>query len=300
MATKIEWTDETWNPITGCTKISEACKHCYAERMSKRLAGRCGYPTYYPFKVTLHEDKLDEPLRWKKPRQVFVCSMGDLFHEDVPIRWFYEVYKVMEQCKHHTFLVLTKRPQRMANVLEQFEGRSWPLSNVWLGVTAENQQRADERIPVLLQIPAAVRFVSVEPMLGPVDLRKWMAWDGFRRNIPGFIPNPNYRGLNWVICGGETGPGARPMHPDWARSLRDQCQQVGVPFFFKQWGEWSRDYIDHDKKGVVSPDGWWAKGWPFGYGSDHPDSIEVYKVGKKAAGHLLDGREWREFPKEAS
>ena len=256
--TRIEWAEVVWNPVSGCTPISEGCQNCYAKRMANRLRGRCGYPADDPFRVTLHPEKLEEPLKWKKPRRVFVCSMGDLFHEQVPDEYIAKVWEVMSNASQHTFLVLTKRPQRMKDFLARLgwyihdrdgypmeavldEGGKYTLKNVWLGVTAENQQRADERIPILLQIPAAVRFVSIEPMLGPVV-------------IPEEWPD-------WVICGGETGPGARPIHPDWVRSLRDQCQVAGTPFFFKSWGEWAE-----------------------------------HKVGKKKAGRLLDGRTWDEIP----
>ena len=197
---RIEWTDATWSPVTGCTPISEGCENCYARRMAKRLRGRCGYPTDEPFKVTLHPERLEEPLKWKKPRRVFVCSMGDLFHEDVPDEFIYEIWDVMVQSKQHTFLVLTKRPDRMKSFIEKVmcnrmdyaltfggtpegkKARKWaqkPVQNVWLGVTAENQEQADKRIPILLQIPATVRFVSVEPMLGPIRLqRDWLMCPG--------------------------------------------------------------------------------------------------------------------------
>jgi len=273
--TKIEWTEYSWDPVSGCTPISEGCQNCNARRMAKRLRGRCGYPQDDPFKVTMHEDRLGEPLRWKKPRRVFVCSMSDLFHEDVPNEFIDYVFAVMGRSQQHTFILLTKRPERMREYLQagryqqilniayrlkfRPEGlgkgidnpkdmRWWP--NVWLGVTAENQQRADERIPILLQIPAAVRFVSVEPMLGQVDLASTGALgctcpplegdDGqIEERCSGqcvFYKNAvdKMKRINWVICGGESGPGARPMHPDWARSLRDQCQDAGVPFFLKQ------------------------------------------------------------------
>jgi len=266
---KIEWLARegtkpaTWNPITGCTKISEGCRNCYAERMAKRLAGRFGYPADEPFRVTWHEDRLTEPFRWRKPRTVFVVSMGDLFHKDVSFDWILRIWSVMFYAIDHTFLVLTKRPERMAVFLNEWLPGAWqlallepypgPFANVWLGITAENQQRADERIPLLLQCPAAVRFVSIEPMLGAVDLRtvKDTGWKDNPRWHPGQPigtidtlnrirwPIPVAKGtvsrpLDWVIVGGESGPGARPMHPDWARSVRDQCQSAGVPFFFKQ------------------------------------------------------------------
>jgi len=226
MPTKIEWATETWNPVTGCSKTSPGCDNCYAERMPKRLAGRCGYPAVpNSFDVTLHPNRLEQPLKWKPSRRVFVCSMGDLFHEDVPFKYITEIFSVMARCPHHVFQVLTKRPAR---ALEWFGYPSdfnlEPLPNIWFGVTTEDQQRADERVPLLLQIPAAVRFVSAEPMLGPVDMRPlhdhWSEGSG--------------RLVDWVICGAETGPGTRPMDLEWARNLRDQCASAGVPFFFKK------------------------------------------------------------------
>ncbi len=277
MGTKIEWATETWNPVTGCTKVSEGCQNCYAERMAKRLAGRYGYPKDDPFRVTLHPNRLEQPLKWRKPRRIFVCSMGDLFHDDVPVPFLVDVFDVVYKCPQHTFIFLTKRPENLKwlRINGPIVGAE-PLSNVWLGVTAENQKTADERIPILLRISAAVKFVSVEPMLGPMVLCRWIARDGFRK------------GLNWVICGGESGPGARPMHPDWARGLRDQCQTAGVPFFFKQWGEYcyveqmTRDtYVMVDKNVNLAGHGDYDKPW---------------KVGKKDAGALLDGEEWNEYP----
>jgi protein gp37 len=225
--TRIEWADEVWNPVTGCTKISEGCKNCYAERMSKRLAGRFGYPAEEPFRVTVHRDRLEQPLRWRKPRRVFVDSMGDLFHEDVPEEFVYDVWRYMAGIPRHTFLLPTKRVHRMKEFvdwwyLSNHESDPWP--NIWLDVSVENQPRADERIPLLLQTPAARRFVSLEPLLGPVFLGWWLPGGKDRLDLPN---------LDWVICGAETGPGAREMNPDWARDIRDQCKAAGVPFFMK-------------------------------------------------------------------
>ncbi len=249
MPSKIEWTDETWNPVTGCTKISAGCKNCYAERMSKRLAGRFGYPEGEPFEVSFHADKLEQPLRWKKPRRIFVCSMGDLFHNSVPDVWIFAMFKTMAQCQHHTFQILTKRPARMADLLELWIkiGVTWvegitriPLPNVHIGVTCENQAAADERIPLLLQTPAAKRFVSIEPMLGPISLN--LATDCDKQcnehqeaYCPGTVGKCiGQMDLDQVIVGAETGPGKRFMDNEWAMRIRNQCQAAEVPFFFKK------------------------------------------------------------------
>jgi len=225
--TKIEWTERTWNPITGCSKISEGCEHCYAERMAKRLAGRAGYRRGDPFGLTIHLNKMEEPFKWRKPCMVFVCSMGDIFHEGVVDAFRDVVFNQMEVCPEHTFQVLTKRPQNALRYLGK--PRHLPaLKNLWLGVTAENQARADERIPILLQIPAAVRFVSVEPMLGPVNMAKVPGLNKCGSAGQDLVKN------FWVICGPETGPGARKMEIQWARGLRDQCEVAGVPFFYKR------------------------------------------------------------------
>ena len=256
MSTKIEWTTETWNPITGCTPISEGCANCYAKRMANRLRGRCGYPEDDPFRVTVHEDRWETPFRWRKPRRVFVSSMGDLFHGDVPNDVLHRVFAVICQAKEHVFQVLTKRPERMRAYMKEWgryptpEMMPWPVPNLWLGVTAENQARADERIPVLLDTPAAVRFVSVEPMLEGINLTQASGGPKNGSVLVWFGGAPDGPRIHWVICGGETGPGARTMDPAWARSLRDQCGAAGVPFFFKEWaggremepGEMPREY----------------------------------------------------------
>ena len=263
---KIEWTDATWNPVTGCDAVSPGCDHCYARAMAHRFAGRAGYPAApREFDVTLHPERLAEPLRWRKSRRVFAVSMGDLFHHSVPDEFIDRVLAVMAACPQHTFQVLTKRPQRMLDYLSAlYQSERWlealwhcgravktegvlsairgviPLPNVWLGVTAEDQQRADERIPLLLQTPAAVRFVSCEPLLGPVDLtacRKEgvVDVDAMAGTHGVYRPHDGTNAkLDWVICGGETGPQARATHRAWARSLRDQCAHAGVPFFFKR------------------------------------------------------------------
>ena len=228
--TKIEWCDETWNPITGCSKVSEACENCYAERMANRLKGRYGYPADKPFRLTAHPERLKDPEKWKKPRRIFVCSMGDIFHEDVKPEWKQDVWDVMNYNPHHTFILLTKRPQNAPT------HETWWFDNIWLGVTAENQKRADERMPTLLQIPAAVRFVSVEPMLEPIDFNAIPPFDLLPNNEDEVThydaPWDEY--LDWVICGAETGPKARVMESEWAEDLYHQCDNAGVPFFFKK------------------------------------------------------------------
>lgn len=227
MSTSIEWADESWNPMTGCTPASEACENCYALRMLGRNLPHHGGPT-----PTFHPDRLDKPLHWSKPRRIFVCSMSDLFHEAFTDARRDAVMERVLDAPQHTYMVLTKRPEAMRRY---FTGEGpWPhivkQGNLWLGVTAENQQRADERIPILLDTPAAVRFVSVEPMLSAVRLTPWLhGWHS------SFLNGPR-GGLDWVILGGETGPGARPMQPEWALDVYRQCKAADVPFFFKKWG----------------------------------------------------------------
>jgi len=230
---KIEWTESTWNPVTGCTKISEGCRNCYAERMALRLKA-AGSPNYANgFQVTLHEHALEIPLRWKQPRTIFVNSMSDLFHKDVPFDFISKVFDVMRRASQHRFQILTKRSERL---LKLSAGLSWP-ENVWMGVTVENAD-CTFRIDDLRQTDAAIKFISFEPLLG-------------------MIPNINLEGINWVIVGGESGPKARPMKPEWATNIRDQSLAAAVPFFFKQWGG-------------------------------------LYK---KKSGRILEGRTWNEIPK---
>jgi protein gp37 len=295
MPTKIEWATESWNPITGCSPVSEGCQNCYARRMANRLRGRFGYPEDEPFKVTFHSDKLEQPLHWKKPRMIFVCSMGDLFHENVNFMSILETLHQVWANHRHVFLILTKRPRRMMDYFEWNASQNgWTpnrLSNLWLGVSVENQQRADERIPILLQIPATKRFASIEPMLGPVDIYKHL--DPLYKDKDGpFNTQQAKPKIDWVIVGGESGPGARPMHPDWPRSVRDQCQEAGIPFFFKQWGEW-KPHSERLGGGIfLKPDG--MKTCQGDYWDGHAAAMD--RVGKKTAGRLLDGREWNERP----
>ncbi len=276
MATGISWTDETWNPTTGCDKVSPGCGlprfegdgtgGCYAMAMAKRLKGM-GQAKYQNdgdprtsgpgFGVTVHPGALTVPLRWRKPRRIFVNSMSDLFHEAVPDEYIDAVFGIMAQTPQHTYQVLTKRHGRMRSLLnsDMFRRRfcfGWPLPNVWLGVSAEDQKWADIRIPALLDTPAAVRFVSAEPLLGPIDLDRYLWLQGpssagpfydhaGRRRFGGgiggqMLTRVRARDLHWVIAGGESGPGARPCELDWLYSLRDQCIDAGVPFFCKQLG----------------------------------------------------------------
>lgn len=305
--TKIEWVDRTWSPVTGCTAVSEGCDNCWARRMAQRLRGRYGYPKDDPFEVTEHRDRLDEPARWRKPSKVFVCSMGDLFHPYVRDEFRYQVFVQMARAKKHIFLLLTKRVKAMLEYMAENVGLEddWLRTkggHIWVGASVENQRTADFRIPILLQIPAKVRFVSIEPMLGPVNLHRFFSCPQF-----GEPPDGGVGGLDWVILGGETGPGARPMHPDWVRSVRDQCQKAGVPFFFKQFGEWipKRLYWPKTAKaikgwGTLDIEGnWFPQTTPWnGREGEDSESREyvMYKVGRKAAGRYLDGRLWEEWP----
>jgi protein gp37 len=238
---KIEWTNKTWNPVTGCDKVSQGCKNCYAERMAKRLQAM-GNPRYKNgFKVTLHPDILELPLQWKKPCMIFVNSMSDLFHEDVPDQFIVDVFLIMAKAKQHTFQILTKRPERMKLFFTDCMSMPpiFPLPNVWLGTSIESPEYK-ERADHLLHTPATIRFLSIEPILASF-------W-----NDPGTI-----KGMDWIICGGESGPKARTMNPEWPEELRLICKSFHIPFFFKQWGG----------------------------------------VNKKKSGHLLDGKEYYEFPK---
>lgn len=257
---KIEWCDATWNPVTGCTKVSVGCTHCYAERLVGRFDALHGFVPFTT--VECHPDRLEQPLHWRKPRRIFVVSMGDLFHEAVQESFIAEVFSVMLRAPQHTYQILTKRPERMLRSSLEFlsvVGASKLPLRWCFGVSVENQATADARIPLLLRTPAAVRFVSYEPALSGLDLDLYLWY--FK---PITLRTPR---LNWVIAGGESGPKARPSNPDWFRSVRDQCQAAGVPFLFKQWGTWCQGPGDG-----------------------------MMRAGKKAAGRLLDGREWNEFP----
>ena len=287
MTSKIEWTQETWNPIVGCSKVSPGCQHCYAERMAKRLKA---------MGVANYQDVVDEngwtgimgfvpgallkPYRWKKPRMVFVGSMNDILHNTVQDWALNAIMGTIAKFPQHIFQILTKRAERMA---EYFSTHEVP-DNLWVGVTAENREMANKRIPYLLHVKAKVRFVSIEPMLGPVDLSMYLPGTCvlYKHRLN---ENPVAEYLDWVIAGGESGPGARPMHPDWVRNLRDQCQAANVPFFFKQWGEWSPDCLCRTKEAHREID----RLVPGGGGV-------MFRCGKKAAGRLLDGEVWDQIP----
>jgi len=275
---KIEWLARegtipvSWNPITGCTQCSAGCLNCYAKRMAARLAGRHGYPeSPHEFDVTMHPDKLDKPRRWRKLRTVFVCSMSDLFHRDIPFDEIAFVFHEMARSPQHTYLVLTKRPEKMMAFLKRFRyvcgtEKKPPDPNIWLGTTIEKPEYS-YRADYLRQCPAAVHFLSLEPLLGSMA------------DCPGI-----YDDMDWVIAGGESGTGARPAHPDWFRDIRDRCDVLGIPFFFKQHGK----YLHESQGGCTLPAHLWE------------DGTMSSKVGKKAAGHLLDGKEHHEWPNASS
>lgn len=384
----IEWTDATWNPITGCSIVSPGCTNCYAMRLAgtrlKHIDSRKGLTRdtkagpVWTGEVRLNEQWLDQPLKWKQPRRIFVCAHGDLFAENVPDEWIDKVFAVMAMAPQHTFQVLTKRAKRMreyvngmrssvpflgrmplerihleasghmegdggfmdtlkhrGNVYSLYCSVPWPLPNVWLGVSAERQQEADERVPELLATPAAIRFLSAEPLLGRLNLESSLGgtrWIGGQRGCDGrhqhlgrageiihdILHEGDPRrlhhhhddrcqgGLDWVIAGGENGP--RPMHPDWARDLSRQCFINNVAFFFKQWGSfkpvYDRDIDDPDWRrcGVIAretPNGQWLN-LAGGQGFHGERVVRMDHVGKKAAGRLLDGVEHSGFPKVAA
>jgi len=362
---KIEWCDATWNPITGCTMVSAGCTNCYAMGLAATrlrqhpsragLTRDAGGRAVWTGEVRLNEQWLDQPLQWKRPRMIFVCAHGDLFHESVPDQWIDRVFAVMALAPQHTFQVLTKRPERMlayllaepdtlrqrwfdavptgkwsVSVAEAFAAihhaapdatralyhrakPAWPLPNVWLGTSIEDQATADQRIGPLLATPAAVRFVSAEPLLGEVRLDRIVPTAN-THNRPvdalrgGRLTTGGRTGIDWVIVGGESGQNARPMHPEWAQSLRDQCAVAFVEFFFKQWGEWAPAMqIDGVTAIATAPDKYRQFAPPHRV-RVHGGSLDmqcfealpkhhgIVRVGKKAAGRLLDGREWNQMP----
>lgn len=353
--TNIDWADKVWNPVTGCTKVSVGCQNCYAEPMAKRLQamGSKGYEKGFGY-VVCHEDRLEQPLHWRKPRRIFVNSMGDLFHDDVPFEFIDRVFAIMVDCKQHTFIILTKRPDRMLEYTQREETRGmiggwlktnhggmdgkpfydtgvailgehlWPLPNVVLGVSGSNQEDMDKAVPLLLKTPAAKRIVSFEPALDMVDLKHYLItdlWYMAECGKCGFFASSGYfngddesiscpkcysenildvegeKGLDLVIMGGESGPNARPMHPEWPRSMRDQSKGSFASFWFKQVGEYQ--HVDGD------PADWNNGEIPLN--SDGTDCrgvealiddtcVKMRRVGKRKAGNLLDGVEHREWP----
>ena len=397
---KIEWTEATWNPTIGCTRVSEGCRNCYAERLAatrlkdapryQGLARMTPSGPRWAGEVRYVPEALDQPLRWHRPRMIFVNSMSDLFHERVPDEWLDEIHAVMLACHlfenraGHIFQILTKRTKRMrdyylsrtpAEHLKAWAvaGNGWiqtddpdvlfseavewqcsakwdpetsvalsspepwshpenlfPLPNVWLGTSVENQEAADKRIPILLDTPATIRFLSCEPLLGPIDLTSVRnpggdAWPRFNV-LQRWTNGETTTGIDWVIAGAESGPNARPCHPDWARSLRDQAAVAGIPFFWKSWGDWKpfsemseeeslRLYVSNRKakewEDQAILDDIWGKrcvvptrmlqfdGNEGAYVIDGHVAYLMYKVGKKAAGATLDGREWRQMPEVA-
>lgn len=378
----IEWTDATWNPLRGCSRVSAGCMNCYAERVAHRFNGEGapyedlthivnGKPTWNG-KMKLVPSVLEQPLRWTRPRRIFVNSMSDLFHESVTNEYIAAVFAVMASAPQHTFQVLTKRPKRMLEWFRwissaKYEGdkpapprilcgvclvglpgaqgfradsqfsayiytssqaaanMAWPLPNVWLGVSVEDQAAADERIPLLLQTPAAVRWISAEPLLGPLELDQWLAihkhWKSSDSlpKAPWHPPYPKHWykrqalvgagwkcPLHWVVAGGESGPGARPSHPDWFRSLRDQCAAAAVPFLFKQWGEWAPGECISPVARCVQTASWWADKWLFDRENlaredlHYADEPDLYRIGKKAAGRQLDGALHDEYPQRGA
>lgn len=281
--TSIEWTDYTWNPVTGCDKVSQGCKFCYAEQMATRFWGERKFTD-----VQTHPERLNEPTDMGKKlhgKKVFVCDVSDLFHDDVPFSFIYDVFVTIKWCPNTIFQIVTKRPDRAIEFYKYAEINE-PLHNVWVIVSVEDQPNADIRIPSLLQIPAVVRGLSCEPLIGPIDFH-------FKSNCKDYshadfgCPGIDDSKLHWVIAGGESGnrKGVRPMHPDWVRSLRDQCKAANVPFFFKQWGA----YVPLDNlKSNISV----SKHKLIGYG----DGFHGVKLGKSKSGNLLDGQQHLNFP----
>lgn len=337
----IEWTDATWNPLAGCTPVSEGCRHCYAASMAIRLEGM-GQVKYkgtakkasdgravFTGKINLDIASLQKPLEWKTPRRIFVNSMSDLFHENVPDDYISAVFSTMRAAHWHTFQVLTKRPERMATWTKAYYGDTVPLPNVWLGTSVENQEAADTRVHHLLRAPATIRFLSCEPLLGRVRLPRYLMhpvamcdchrsrykMEGYPTLEPDFTkhmgcpecgkPYTTITGIHWVIAGGESGHKARPLHPDWIRELRDHCQATGTAFHFKQWGEWLPVAAPHQnykgKRLLIHTDGTIKEAslaemiWAEVIGS-YGEWQLLEKQGKHKAGRLLDGRTWDEFP----
>lgn len=319
---KIEWTGITWNPTTGCNKVSRGCKFCYAEVMHKRLKGmgQAKYQQNFSDGVVTHVDDLRIDFG-KKPKMIFVNSMSDLFHKDVPFDFIDNVFAVMDTWPQHTFQILTKRADRMAEYFAEnrswrvgqlkyaydsndYDLSAWPLKNVWIGVSVENQEHADERIPYLLQCQAAIRFLSCEPLVGDIDLSKWFGLYQFEENGTYHLKvGSRWKDSpDWVIVGGESGSkkGVTGLHVAWVRSLRDQCKIAGVPFFFKQWGEWGFADPKMDgvrgRYGLISMDGKFIKTNHYPRQMMSFGSVVMERKGKNKTGNLLDGVQHLEIP----
>lgn len=383
--TSIEWTrgldgrsGATWNPVTGCWELSPGCDNCYAKRFAERFRGVPGHPFEHGFDLQVRPDRLTEPFHWRRPRLVFVNSMSDLFHKDIPDEYIANVFAVMAATPQHIYQLLTKRHGRMRSLLsspefaaevfragrmggsgwssdrtfvadtaEQWAENNWPLRNLWLGVSVENQRWADIRIPALLDTPAAVHWLSCEPLLGPVSISRWLDQHGPWHYMQGGVlcacgapvdRNERCTGdqIDWVVVGGESGPGARPMHPQWARRLRDECTEYRTPYFFKQWGAWgpapwvvrvcdpkvgwqgTSEELTAAKRaaeaaGATHTYAAWADqhDW-FTIEAEHkPWSLErqelsgdnhapIRRWGKHRAGRELDGRTWDQYPSVAA
>jgi len=357
---RIEWTEEVWNPMRGCSRVSPGCEHCYAEITANRFSGP-GQPydglvrivndhPQWTGRIELGDkEQVERPLHWKRPRRVFVNSMSDLFHPAVP-EWFIDkVLEVIAACPQHTFQVLTKRPELLQQKLYGYAdnaparelGGGDYLPNLWLGVSVENQEYANRRIPDLLKAWPGVKWVSYEPALGPVDFSRWMVplhwhWDSkfktpedalaagaYAERKPQALVSAAARFLDWIVMGGESQAGARPMHPAWVRSVRDQCKAAGVPFFFKQWGMWipksqvgdapligglnslnplgnsNLNRVADAPWGTIEQDGtFFPETTPWNGHDDDGEEAVMFNVGKKLSGSKIDGREWKEYPKQ--
>lgn len=348
--THIEWTDATWNVVTGCAIVSPGCTNCYAMKLAgtrlrdhpsrKGLTIDSKTGPVWNGQVRFNADWLTQPLRWTKPRKIFVCAHGDLFHEGVTDDQLDQIFAVMALAPQHVFQVLTKRSERMRDYLSAFTAERLsqalrafvhagekatqadrfiplPLPNVWLGVSVEDQTRAEQRIPALLETPAAVRWISAEPLIGPVDLKNiettpprvayLNALSGRRMTCEAggpYVEVPALPGLDWVVVGGESGEGSRPMHPDWARDLRDQCADAGVAFLFKQWGDWTPGENAQNTLGrTVETADWFNDAWDYqtltpasAEGMHIDDEPTLYRAGKRAAGRHLDGHMHDGYP----
>lgn len=313
--TKIEWADHTFNPWIGCTKVGPGCDNCYAEADFDKRRHVVQWGPNQPRKRTA-ASTWAAPLRWNREaaaagvrHRVFCASLADVFDNEVPEQWRIDLFDLIQRTPNLDWLLLTKRIGNARFMIEQALIQlgdpatdmvgSWPFSNVWIGATITSQAEADRDIPKLLAVPAVKRFLSMEPLLGLVDLTRIPVDGGYVCSLRG--ARPAYPSIDWVIVGGESGPKARPMHPDWVRSLRDQCQSAGVPFLFKQWGEWvDADNGPEDDAAYDGKSDCWAHidgGHHDGeMGVDFFNTYPMYRVGKKAAGRLLDGREWNEIP----